>query len=159
MQQKSLLPHSILFSECNESWRMLRTLCRAEMFSSNALEAHTRLREEKIDQLLEFLHKKDGQVINARDIVFTTLFNTLSCIVFGKDFLDLEKENENFVGVKRSIPMIVEYVSRVKDVGSFFPVFQRFDLQGIRKGGMKHIQEMFDFWRDTTEERKVQISS
>ncbi|KAF5772381.1 putative N-methylcoclaurine 3'-monooxygenase [Helianthus annuus] len=159
MQQKSLLPHSILFSECNESWRTLRSLCRAEMFSSNALEAHSRLREEKIDQLLEFLHKKQGQVINARDIVFTTLFNTLSCIVFGKDFLDLEKENETFVGVKRSILMILEYVSRVKDFGSFFPVFQRFDLQGIRKGGMKHIQEVFDFWKDTIEERKVQMSS
>ncbi|KAK9063219.1 hypothetical protein SSX86_017089 [Deinandra increscens subsp. villosa] len=125
MQQKSLLPHSILFSECNESWKALRSLCETKMFSTSALEAHSRLREEKVDQLLEFLRKKQGQVINTRDIIFTTFFNTMSCIVFGKDLLDLEEEHETYVGVKRSLLMILEYVARIKDVGVFFPVFHQ----------------------------------
>ncbi|KAI3817964.1 hypothetical protein L1987_11766 [Smallanthus sonchifolius] len=159
LQHKSLLPHSIMFSECNESWRTLRNLCRTEMFSTNALEAYSRLREEKVDRLLEFLRKKQGQVINTGDIVFTTLFNTLSCIVFDKDLLDLEEEHETCVGVKRSLLMILEYVARIKDVGSFFPVFQRFDLQGIRKGGLKHVHEVFNYWKDMIEERRTHISS
>ncbi|KAI7754737.1 hypothetical protein M8C21_004816 [Ambrosia artemisiifolia] len=80
-------------------------------------------------------------------------------IVFDKDLLDLEEEHETFVGVKRSLLMILEYVSRVKDVGSFFPVFQRFDLQGIRKGGLKHVQEVFDYWKDMIDERRAHMGS
>ncbi|KAI3731294.1 hypothetical protein L1987_62482 [Smallanthus sonchifolius] len=128
LQHKSLLPHSIMFSECNESWKALRNLCRAEMFSTNALQAYFRLREEKMDRLLEFLSKKQGEVINTGDIVFTTLFNTLSCIVFDKDVLDLEEEHETFVGVKR-------------------------------KGGLKHVHEAFDYWKDMIEERRAHINS
>ncbi|KAK1415271.1 hypothetical protein QVD17_31049 [Tagetes erecta] len=159
MQNESLLPHSILFSECNDSWKNLRSLCKTEMFSSSALEAHSSIREAKVDQLLEFLRKKQGQVINIRDIVFTTFFNTLSCIVFGKDMLDLEEEHESFVGVKRSILMILEYVARIKDVGSFFPVFERFDLQGIRKGGQKHVHDAFGYWKDMIQERRAHMKS
>ncbi|KAD6119357.1 hypothetical protein R6Q59_025398 [Mikania micrantha] len=159
MQHKPFLPHSILFSECNDSWKTLRNLCKTEMFSSNAIEARARLREEKVERLLEFLLEKQGQVINTEDIVFTTLFNTLSCAVFGKDLLNLEDEHETRVGVKRSILMIVKHVGRVKDVGAFFPIFQRFDLQGIRKGGMKHIQEVFDYWKDLIEEKRCLINS
>ncbi|KAL8257326.1 hypothetical protein R6Q59_029367 [Mikania micrantha] len=55
--------------------------------------------------------------------------------------------------------MIVEYVGRVKDVGAFFPIFQRFDLQGIRKGGMKHIHEVFDYWNDLIKEKRGLINS
>ncbi|KAK1415273.1 hypothetical protein QVD17_31051 [Tagetes erecta] len=159
LQHKSLTPHSLLFSECNESWKSLRNLCRSEIFSSHALEAHSSIREAKVDRLLEFLYKKQGQVINTEDIVFTTLFNTLSCIVFDKDLLDLEKEHETFFGLKRSLLTILNYVAHIKDFGSFFPVLQRFDLQGIRKGGIKHVQEAFDYWKDTIEERRAHISS
>ncbi|KAI7754736.1 hypothetical protein M8C21_004815 [Ambrosia artemisiifolia] len=159
LHHKSLIPHSMVFSECNESWKTLRNFCMTEMFSSNALEARSRILEEKVDQLLEFLHNKQGQVINVGDIVFTTLFNTLSCVVFDKDLLDLEEEHDTFVGVKRSIHKLLEYVARIKDVGSFFPIFDRFDLQGIRKGGLKHVEEVFDFWKDMIDERRAHISS
>ncbi|XP_076915063.1 putative (S)-N-methylcoclaurine 3'-hydroxylase isozyme 2 [Bidens hawaiensis] len=159
MQQESLQPHSILFSECNESWKALRKLCQVEMFSSNALEAHSKIREEHVERLLEFLRGKQGEIINTRDIVFTTLFNTLSCVVFGKDLLDLEKEHDTYVGLKRSLLTVLENIARIKDVGSFFPVFQRFDLQGIRKGGMKQVHSVFDFWKDLIEERRAHMSS
>ncbi|KAK9048008.1 hypothetical protein SSX86_033029 [Deinandra increscens subsp. villosa] len=95
-QQAPLIPHSLIWSECNQTWKSLRTLCRAELFSAKALEAHSRLREEKLAKLVDFLRREQGRVIDVEDMVFTTLFNTLSCIIFGKDMLYLWQRYARF---------------------------------------------------------------
>ncbi|KAI3774369.1 hypothetical protein L1987_48921 [Smallanthus sonchifolius] len=158
-QQASLLPHSLIWSECNPTWKSLRTLCRAELFSAKALEAHSSLRQEKLGNLLDFLRRKQGQVIDAEDVVFTTLFNTLSSIIFGKDLLDFKEEHGTQDELKESLRTIIEYGGRVKDLGSFFPMLERFDLHGIRKGTMKEFNKAFAYWEDIIEERRVQVNS
>ncbi|KAI3774363.1 hypothetical protein L1987_48915 [Smallanthus sonchifolius] len=158
-QQASLIPHSLIWSECNPTWKSLRTLCRAELFSAKALEAHSRLRQEKLGNLLDFLRRKQGQVIDAEDVVFTTLFNTLSSIIFGKDLLDFKEEHGTQDELKESLRTIIEYGGRVKDLGSFFPMLERFDLHGIRKGTMKEFNKAFAYWEDIIEERRVQVNS
>ncbi|XP_024989175.1 probable (S)-N-methylcoclaurine 3'-hydroxylase isozyme 2 [Cynara cardunculus var. scolymus] len=158
-QQTSLIPHSLIWSECNQTWKNLRTLCRTEMFSSKALESQSRLRHEKLGQLLDFLHRKQGQVINVEDVVFTTLFNTLSSVIFATDFLDLKDEQGTRDGLKESLHKIIEYGGLIKDFGSFFPMFERFDLQGIRKGTMTQYKKTFAYWEDIIEERRARINS
>ncbi|KAI3803981.1 hypothetical protein L1987_32147 [Smallanthus sonchifolius] len=158
-QQASLIPHSLIWSECNQTWKSLRTLCRAELFSAKALEAHSRLRQEKLGNLLDFLRRKQGQVIDVEDVVFTTLFNTLSSIMFGKDLLDFKDEQGTQDELKESLRTIIEYGGRVKDLGSFFPMLERFDLHGIRKGTMKEFNKVFAYWEDIIEERRVQVNS
>ncbi|KAI3718993.1 hypothetical protein L6452_19882 [Arctium lappa] len=158
-QQSSLIPHSLIWSECNQTWKNLRTLCRTEMFSSKALESQSRLRDEKLGQLLEFLHRKQGQVINVEDVVFTTLFNTLSSTIFARDFLDLKDVHGTRDGLKESLHKIIEYGGLIKDFGSFFPMFERFDLQGIRKGTMTQYKKTFAYWEDIIEERRARINS
>ncbi|KAI3774364.1 hypothetical protein L1987_48916 [Smallanthus sonchifolius] len=158
-QQASLIPHSLIWSECNPTWKSLRTLCRAELFSAKALEAHSRLRQEKLGNLLDFLRKQQGQVIDAEDVVFTTLFNTLSTIIFGKDLLDFKEEHGTQDKLKESLRTIIEYGGRVKDLGFFFPMLDRFDLHGIRKGTMKEFNKAFAYWEDIIEERRVQVNS
>ncbi|KAJ9553382.1 hypothetical protein OSB04_017427 [Centaurea solstitialis] len=141
-QQPSLIPHSVIWSECNQTWKSLRTLCRTELFSAKALESHSRLREQKLGHLLDFLHKNQGQVINLEDVVFITLFNTLTSIVFSRDFLELKM-----------------YMELGMDFGSFFPIFQRFDLQGIRKETMRQYDKTFAYWEDIIEERRACVNS
>lgn len=158
-QQTSLIPHSLIWSDCNQTWKSLRTICRTEMFSSKALESQSRLRHEKLGQLLDFLHTKQGQVINVQDVVFTTLFNTLSSVIFATDFLDLKDEHGTRNGLKESLHKIIEYGGITKDFGSFFPMFERFDLQGIRKGTMTQYNKTFAYWEDIIEERRARINS
>nr|GFD25257.1 cytochrome P450 [Tanacetum cinerariifolium] len=38
--------------DCNEHWKILRTLCRVEIFSAKSIEAQSDLRNEKLAQLL-----------------------------------------------------------------------------------------------------------
>ncbi|KAI3774366.1 hypothetical protein L1987_48918 [Smallanthus sonchifolius] len=131
-EQASLIPHSFIWSE---------------------------LRQEKLGNLLDFLRKQQGQVIDAEDVVFTTLFNTLSSIIFGKDLLDFKEEHGTQDELKESLRTIIEYGGRVKDLGSFFPMLDRFDLHGIRKGTMKEFNKAFAYWEDIIEERRVQVNS
>ncbi|KVI07175.1 probable (S)-N-methylcoclaurine 3'-hydroxylase isozyme 2 [Cynara cardunculus var. scolymus] len=158
-QQESLIPHSLIWSDCNQTWKTLRTLCRTEMFSAKALGSQSRLREEKIGKLLDFLQQKEGQTINTEDVVFTTLFNTLTSIIFGQDLLDLKDEHGALDGLKESIHKIIEYGGRVKDIGAFFPVLDRFDLQGIRKGTMRLYKKTFVYWKHIVEERRALVNS
>ncbi|KAJ9545676.1 hypothetical protein OSB04_025383 [Centaurea solstitialis] len=158
-QQEGLIPHSLIWSDCNQTWKTLRTMCRTEMFSAKALGSQSRLREEKVGQMLDFLHKKQGHVVSTEDIVFTTLFNTLTSIIFGQDFLDLKDEHGTLDGLKESIHKIIEYGGRVKDFGAFFPVLDRFDLQGIRRGTAKLYKKTFVYWRPIIEKRRAQVNS
>ncbi|KAJ9553099.1 hypothetical protein OSB04_017144 [Centaurea solstitialis] len=158
-QQPSLIPHSLIWSECNQTWKSLRTLCRTEMFSAKALESQSRVRDEKLGRLLDFLRGKQGQEVNVEDVVFTTLFNTLSSIIFARDFLDLKEEGGTGDGLRGSMHKIIEYGGIIKDIGSFFPIFERFDFQGIRKRTMKQYKKTFAYWEDIIEERRAQVNS
>ncbi|KAI3774370.1 hypothetical protein L1987_48922 [Smallanthus sonchifolius] len=95
-QQASLIPHSLI--------------CPLQITTG------------KVGQLVGLLRSKQGQVIDAEDVVFTTLFNTLSSIIFGKDLLDFKDEHGTQDELKESLRTIIKYGGRVKDLGSFFPM-------------------------------------
>ncbi|KAJ9553385.1 hypothetical protein OSB04_017430 [Centaurea solstitialis] len=145
-QQPSLIPHSLIWSDCNQTWKGLRTLCRTELFSAKALESHSRLREQKLGHLVDFLHKNQGQVINLEDVVFITLFNTLTSIIFSRDFLDLKDVHGTRDGLNESLHKIIEYGGIIKDFG-------------IRKGTMKQYNKTFAYWEDIIEERRAHVNS
>ncbi|KAJ9560348.1 hypothetical protein OSB04_005508 [Centaurea solstitialis] len=157
-RQSSIIPYSLIWSDCNQTWRTLRTVCRTELFSAKAMETHSRVREEKISGMLEFLRNKQGEVVDVWELVFTTSFNTLSCIIFGKDFIDSKYEHETLGGFKDSLENVLEYAIK-PDFGDFFPMFQKLDLQGIKKGGLKQIKTVFSFWENMIKERRCQINS
>ncbi|KAK9059648.1 hypothetical protein SSX86_020352 [Deinandra increscens subsp. villosa] len=160
-QQKPLLPHSLIWSDCNQTWKNLRTLCRTELFSAKSLESQSILREEKVRQLLDFLYRNQGQVIDIEDVVFTTLLNTLSCIIFGKDMAQFADHGCGSTrdGLKESLHQVIEYGGRVKDVGSFYPMLERFDLHGLTRATKKVFDKVFACWEVVIEERRVVVGS
>ncbi|KAJ0501901.1 putative N-methylcoclaurine 3'-monooxygenase [Helianthus annuus] len=148
------LPFALIWSlDCNENWKSLRTLCRIEMFSVKALEYQSSLREEKLAQMIDFLRRKKGQVVNIEEVVFTTMFNTLSNIFFGKDFLDLEDQRGTASGLKEKLIKILEN-GLAPNISDFFPILQRLDLQGLRKQTLRHVDEVFDSWVGIINERR-----
>ncbi|KAM0022722.1 putative cytochrome P450 [Helianthus debilis subsp. tardiflorus] len=150
----SYLPHALIWSlDCDENWKSLRRLCRTEMFSVNALEFQSSLREEKLAQMIDFLCSKNGQVVNIEEVVFTTMFNTLSNIIFGKDFLDLKDQRGTAGGLKEKLVKILEY-GLAPNISDFFPLLQRLDLQGLRKQALKHMEEVYDSWVGIINERR-----
>ncbi|XP_076955923.1 putative (S)-N-methylcoclaurine 3'-hydroxylase isozyme 2 [Bidens hawaiensis] len=157
--QENYILHSLIWAESNPTWKNLRTLCRTHLFSVKALESQHGLRAEKVSQLVDFLRRKQGQVIDVEDVLFTTLFNTLSTIIFGKDMLQFD-DGTTRDPQKESIRKIIEYGSRVKDFGVFFRMLARFDLHGTKKGTLKEYAKLFGpYWDGIIEERRAVVNS
>ncbi|KAF5771955.1 putative cytochrome P450 [Helianthus annuus] len=142
--------------DCNEHWKSCRTLCRAELFLAKAIEAQTNLRNEKLAHMLDFLNNTQGKVVKIEELVFTTLINTLSNILFSKDFLDL-KDDETAHRLKSGLLKILENTI-TPNVSDFFPILGGLDLQGLRKDSLYHLEELASFSDAIVEERRARIA-
>ena len=56
--------------QCNERWKLLRSLCKTELFSSKAIESQAFLREKKMVEMVKFLGSKDGHVLRVKQVVY-----------------------------------------------------------------------------------------
>ncbi|XP_030936149.1 probable (S)-N-methylcoclaurine 3'-hydroxylase isozyme 2 [Quercus lobata] len=45
--------------ECNDYWRSLRAICKADVFSAKILESQNHIREKKVRELVDFLGSKE----------------------------------------------------------------------------------------------------
>ncbi|KAI3783958.1 hypothetical protein L1987_43049 [Smallanthus sonchifolius] len=145
-------------NECSDHWKSLRTLTRGELFSAKALEAQSNIRNEKLTQMLDHLDTMQGKVVKIEEVVFTTLFNTLSNLLFSKDFLDLKDEHGTAHGLEWGLLKIFKNAA-TPSVSDFFPMLGGLDLQGLRKDSLKHLNELASFWEEIIEERRARIAS
>ncbi|XP_076953918.1 putative (S)-N-methylcoclaurine 3'-hydroxylase isozyme 2 [Bidens hawaiensis] len=153
----SFMDYYVVFArDCNEHWKTCRTLCRADLFSAKAIEAQSKLRNEKLSHMLDFLNSNQGKVVKIEELVFTTLINTLSNILFSKDFLDL-KDEKTAHGLKYRLFKILEN-SVTPNVSDFFPVVGGLDLQGLRKDCMNHYNTLSSYSETIIKERRAGIT-
>ncbi|GJT98271.1 cytochrome P450 [Tanacetum coccineum] len=144
--------------DCSQHWKSLRTLSKAQMFSAKALDAQSKLRNEKMTQMLDFLNSNQGKVVKIEEVVFTTLFNTMSNILFSKDFLDLKDEHGTAHWLKVALQKTLEG-GMTPNVSDLFPVLSGLDLQGLRKAYLKHLLEVSSFTDTIIDERRDRIAS
>ncbi|KAK9072439.1 hypothetical protein SSX86_008873 [Deinandra increscens subsp. villosa] len=156
LQQSFIDYYFVWARDCNEHWKSCRTLCRAELFSAKAIEAQSNLRNEKLANMLGFLNNTQGRVVKIEELVFTTLINTLSNILFSKDFLDL-KDDETAHRLKFGLLKILEN-SVTPNVSDFFPIIGGLDLQGLRKDSLNHLDELSSFSEAVVKERRARIA-
>ncbi|KAK9049112.1 hypothetical protein SSX86_031922 [Deinandra increscens subsp. villosa] len=119
-------------NDCSDHWKSLRTLTRVELFSTKAIEAQSNLRNEKLTQMLDYLDTMQGKVVKIEGVVFTTLFNTLSNLLFSKDFVDLKDEHGTSHAMKSALLKLFQNAS-TPCVSDFFPLL----------GGSSRIKEEF----------------
>ncbi|KAK6934986.1 Cytochrome P450 [Dillenia turbinata] len=143
---------SLIFTDCNDRWKYLRATCRAGLFSAQALESHASLRERKVSEMVEFLNKRKGMVVELKDVVFVTIFNSLSHLFYSKDVLSLEDE-EVGSDIKRPYLKLLE-LGLTPNIGDFYPMLARFDLQGLNKKGAKLADQLYDALRARIQQRR-----
>ncbi|CAN1332913.1 (S)-N-methylcoclaurine 3'-hydroxylase isozyme 1 (Fragment) [Linum perenne] len=138
--------------ECNEKWRKMRCLCKAELFSSKALEMKTRVREGKVTEMVEFIRRNEGKEVKVREVVTATVFNMLSCVLVSKDLISLEAESLDG-GMSCVLNRIAE-LATTPNVSDLYPVLSWFDLQGLRKKVMELHNVCFRMFGAIIEERR-----
>ncbi|KAJ0089450.1 hypothetical protein Patl1_14847 [Pistacia atlantica] len=67
--------------ECNNSWKLLRTLCRTTLFSSKAIESQSFIREKKVVDMVGFISKMQGDVVKIRQELLSAGTDTSSSTV------------------------------------------------------------------------------
>ncbi|KAL2543638.1 Cytochrome [Forsythia ovata] len=151
---KEELNHSSLgwTEDCNDNWKFLRTLCRAELFSNKALESQAGSREKSITGLTNFVGSKEGEEVKVAELVFATVFNVLGNSMMSRDFIGLEEKNADG-GMKGLIRALME-VAAAPNLSDFYPFLSKLDLQGIRRKSAVLMEKMQALWEPIIEERR-----
>ncbi|KAK9283973.1 hypothetical protein L1049_012231 [Liquidambar formosana] len=139
-------------SGSGDRWKFLRALCRAELFTPNAIESQSTLRERKVNEMLSFLGTNEGKVVNIGEVVFTTVFNTLANLIFSKDFISLEDVGPTS-GLKGIIWRLME-LGIAPNISDFYPILSGLDLQGLNKEFSELINKVYDVWEVLIKERR-----
>jgi len=112
--------------ECNDYWRSLRAICKADLFSAKVLESQNHIREKKVRELVDFLGSKEGEVVNLGEAIYVTYTNILTNAIFSVDFMDFEGK-----GIGQELrELIVEVVElgMIPDLSSFYPIIKALDI-------------------------------
>ena len=142
--------------ECNDHWRRLRAICKAELFSAKALESKKMSREKKVMELVGFLSSKEGEVVNLGEVVYITVTNILSNALFSVDFLDFEGE-----GIGKELRKLLTEDAELGitvNLSDLYPILSGLDFQGIRKKSKEILGKLITIWEDIIKERRKQGS-
>lgn len=143
---------SLVFSpECGDSWKTYRSICKANLFTAKAIESQANLREKKMKDLVEFLDSKQGSVVEIKDFVFTSVFNTLSNLIFSRDLLGFV--GDGFNGIKGPFKKMMD-LGLTPNLADFYPLLRSFDLQGLRKKAAIYRNQVDSSWGILIKERR-----
>ncbi|KAA8533764.1 hypothetical protein F0562_031281 [Nyssa sinensis] len=138
--------------ECTEQWKFLRTLCRSELFATKIIETQSHLREKKVDELLNFLRSKEGEMVKIREVVFFSVFNFLGNIFFSKDFIAFDEVGQGG-GMSGLIRRIMELWTS-PNISDLYPILGRLDLQGLSRKAEECCGKICAAWQGIIRERR-----
>ncbi|KAL8217907.1 hypothetical protein R6Q57_021280 [Mikania cordata] len=149
--QDGLQDYSLIWvTECTDHWKLLRSLCRTELFSAKGLDSQSVLREKNVEKMAGFLKRKQGDVVNVRELVFATTVNILGNICFSKDFVGLEGGSG---GLKGALYRLMK-LGTTPNIADFYPWFEELDPQGLKKKTSEAMTEAFGVWKYLIKERR-----
>ncbi|GMY07096.1 (s)-n-methylcoclaurine 3'-hydroxylase-like protein [Fagus crenata] len=144
-------------NECDDHWKSLRTICKADLFSAKPLESQKISREKKVMELVSFLGSKEGELVNLADLVYVTVTNMLSNALFSIDFLDFEGQGIG-KGLRKLITQEAELGVTV-NLSDLYPILGGLDFQGIQKKRKEILGKFITIWENIIKEGRKQDSA
>ncbi|RWR84384.1 Corytuberine synthase [Cinnamomum micranthum f. kanehirae] len=152
LRMKNHIQHSLVWADCTENWKALRRVSRVELFSTKMLDAQMRSREEKVSELVNFLSRKEGEVVKLTDGVFGTLLNILGHVVFSKDVFNFNDKGDK-VGMQRLIRELL-VIGASPNLADFYPFLGGLDFQGLNRACVERVKQCNAMWESFVEERR-----
>ena len=133
-------------------WRILRKLCNSQLFSMKTLDANQNLRRQKVQDLLADIHKSclAGDAVDIGRAAFKTALNLLSNTIFSMDLADPNSDTARVY--KELVWNIMEEVGKA-NLGDYFTILRKFDLQGIRRRMTIHFGKMLELFDSLINQR------
>ncbi|WJX15547.1 hypothetical protein P8452_05679 [Trifolium repens] len=136
---------SLITSQYNAHWRMLKRLSTTEFFVTSRLDAMRDVRAKCIDRMVHLIDEvaceSGNGVVDVGRFFFLMAFNLIGNLIFSKDLLDPEMER----GARfyHHTVKVMEYAGK-PNVADFFPILKRFDPQSIRRNTQFHVERAFE---------------
>ncbi|CAI0455270.1 unnamed protein product [Linum tenue] len=141
-------------SNCNnERWKAFRSMFRNQIFSARAIESQASVRERKVAQMVEYLDGKLGEPVRIGEVVFATIFDSLSNLMFSRDCIGFESNSETAKRLKSLIWRMMELGTKT-NLAEFFPVLRKLDPQGLRREMFRCCNELYSVWQPYVTERR-----
>ncbi|XP_020592817.1 geraniol 8-hydroxylase-like [Phalaenopsis equestris] len=135
---------SVAWLSPNQSWRYLRTLMKANLFNARSLEATQLLRRRKVQELIEYIKGKNGEIVHVARAAFCTVINLISTTFLSMDMVDIFK-SESAQELKDLMSGIMEEAGS-PNLSDFFPFLAPIDLQGRRRRFKAYFKKLNDFF-------------
>ncbi|XP_078447793.1 putative (S)-N-methylcoclaurine 3'-hydroxylase isozyme 2 [Wolffia australiana] len=133
-------------TDADEEWRFLRTLVKTHLLSLPSLSRHGPGRKKKALHMAEFLHRRAGEQVLIGKMVFATLFNSITEMIFSRDVLSLEDGQGSFPELKKHMARILEFGAR-PSLEDFFPSLAKSVDADPRKREVKiYLNKVYDIW-------------
>ncbi|MCL7033810.1 hypothetical protein MKW94_000717, partial [Papaver nudicaule] len=151
---KNHVENSIVWSECNETWKKLRKVCRTELFTQKMIESQAGVRETKAMEMVEYLKLNEGKEVKIAEVVFGTLVNIFGNLIFSQNIFKLGDESSGSVEMKEHLWRMLE-LGNSTNPADYFPFLGSWDLFGQRKDVADCLQGIYNVWGAMLKERKI----
>ncbi|XP_077243124.1 putative (S)-N-methylcoclaurine 3'-hydroxylase isozyme 2 [Tasmannia lanceolata] len=140
--------------ECDEHWKELKTVCKAELFAAKTLNLQAPTREEKVSEMVKSIFEKTkGEAVKIGELAFKTVFNILGNLVFSRDVFNLADKDGASGGLRNHISRIME-LGVAPNLADLYPVFAGLDLQGLSREVSTFFEKIYEVWDRLILERK-----
>lgn len=83
--------------------------------------------------MVHYLESKTGVAVQIRDVGFTTIFNTLTNVVFSRDLMGFEEDDVGFCFNFKEHYRKIAKLGLVPNLADFYPILSGLDLQGLKR--------------------------
>ncbi|MCE0481060.1 hypothetical protein HAX54_038457 [Datura stramonium] len=147
LQAHNYCKFSVIWLPVCPQWRTLRRILNTNLLSSSRLDANQHVRSQKMKELIDYCAKcsQQGEAVDVGQAAFKTNLNMLSNTLFSKDLVDPFSDSK--VEMKDVIWQVMVEVGKPNLV-DFFPIFEKIDLQGVRRRTTIHFDKLFKIFDD-----------
>nr|I3V6B1.1 RecName: Full=(S)-N-methylcoclaurine 3'-hydroxylase-like protein; AltName: Full=Cytochrome P450 80BX [Papaver somniferum]AFK73713.1 cytochrome P450 [Papaver somniferum] len=151
---KNHVENSIVWNECNETWKKLRKVCRTQLFTQKMIENQAEVREIKTMEMVKYLKKNEGIEVKIVEVIFGTLVNMFGNLIFSQDIFKLGDESSGSLEMKQHIWRMLE-LGNSANPGDYVPLLGSLDLFGQRKDVADCLQGVYGVWGAMLKERRI----
>ncbi|OMO92684.1 Cytochrome P450 [Corchorus olitorius] len=142
----------LAWTDLSDEWKSFRALMKANLFSPNMVDNQSCIREKIVGEMLEYLGRKEGEVIQIRDAIFVFIFNSLGNYYFSRDFVTFDGEDG-----KKVSKLIREMIklSIAPNISDLYPMLSFLDLQGLRNKSNECVRKLRLLWDGYIRDRRI----
>ncbi|KAL2512620.1 Cytochrome [Abeliophyllum distichum] len=143
---------SMLWLPVADQWRILRKISKEQVFSVPRLEASQGLRQEKLQNLCDFVHECsiNHQLVDIGKAAFIASLNLMSATLFSGD--GAQYNSDSAQELKETIVGMAKILA-TPNFSDFFPVLKSIDPQRIKHESKRYFGKAYSILDDMINQR------